>query len=380
MSTPGEESIAWLLIATPLVLLTIPGVALLYGGMVRRKNIVNTIGLTFLSLLVASIMGAVMIGLMPAVQVAERLQRFQVVLGGALALALTAGSIVERVSWRFFAVFGTLWLALIYWPLAQSVWGSGWLNHLGVLDYAGAGPIHLAAGVSALVAAVQIGPRVGYGRHEMMPSSLPLTVCGAGLLWIGWCGMAGGFLTSTMATRAGALVAIQCAASSAALTWTAAEWLQRDKPTVLGTVSGAIAGLIGISAGAGYVGPLAALVIGAGAGAACYMAVNFVKPILRYDDSLDVFGMHGVAGAWSVLATGLFASATVNPSGSDGLFYGYPYQLFAEAASVLVVVSVAGIGTALLIKLLSVVLPARVAPDAEMLGLDLSQHGERGYS
>jgi ammonium transporter, Amt family len=380
MPIPGEESIAWLLIATPLVLLTIPGVALLYGGMVRRKNVVNTIGLTFLALLLASVMGAVVIGVGAPIRAAERLQQFQLVLGGAWALALTAGSIVERVSWRFFALFGALWLALIYWPLAQSVWGGGWLNHLGVLDHAGGGAIHLAAGVSALVAAMLLGPRLGYGRIEMMPSSLPLTVCGAGLLWMGWCGTAGGFAPSTPATRTSAFVALQCAAAAAALTWTAAEWLQRDKPTMLGTVSGAIAGLIGISAGAGYVGPLAALVIGCGAGAACYMAVNFVKPILRYDDALDVFGMHGVAGAWGLVATGLFASAAINPTGNDGLFYGYPYQLFAETTALLVVAAIAGIGTGLLVKIVSVVVPARVASDAEMLGLDLSQHGERGYS
>jgi Amt family ammonium transporter len=183
-----------------------------------------------------------------------------------------------------------------------------------------------------------------------------------------------------MRVTAGAYVAIQLAAAAAALAWTAVEWLQRDKPTVLGTISGAVAGLVAISPAAGYVGPLSAVVVGIGAGGLCYMVVNFVKPILRYDDSLDVFGMHAVGGTWGMLAAGLFATTAVNPDGSDGLFYGYPYQFFAQCAAVLVVWVYAGGVTFLLIKGLRYVLAARVDDEAELMGLDLSQHGERGYS
>jgi Amt family ammonium transporter len=213
----------------------------------------------------------------------------------------------------------------------------------------------------------------------MLPNALPLSACGAGLLWIGWVGLAG-VAPITMTAATGAFVAIHCAAAAAALTWTMAEWWQRDKPTVLGTVSGAVSGLIGISAAAAYVGPLAAVTIGVGAGGACYMAVNFVKPILRYDDALDVFGMHGVAGLWSLVATGLFASAAVNPAGNDGLFYGYPYQFLAQLASVLGIVLFSAAGTRAIIALLQWRIPMRVSPETELIGLDLGQHGERGYS
>lgn len=199
-------------------------------------------------------------------------------------------------------------------------------------------------------------------------------------MWVGWFGFSAGPSPRPMATVASAFVVIQSSAVTAALTWMAAEWLQRDKPTALGMVSGAVAGLVAIAPAAGYVSPLSAVVIGVGAGGLCYMVVNYVKLILGYDDSLDVFGMHGVGGTWGMIATGLFASTEVNPDGSDGLFYGYPYQFFVQVLATLVAWALAGVITFLLVRVLGIFLPPRVNEQAEMMGLDLSQHQEKGYT
>ncbi|MDE3119830.1 MAG: ammonium transporter [Nitrospirota bacterium] len=390
MFEAGSQHQAWLLIATTLALLTVPGVALFYAGMVRRKNVLNTFALPILALVLVSLcwIGGIVavdrwlgIGNMAAVgSEAAPLRHVGLALSGALALALVAGGVVERTRCAYFLVFGLFWVLLVYGPLAHSLWGSGWLASIGSLDFAGGAVVHISAGVTALVASILIGPRRGYGRTEMRPNNLPLSVCGAGLMWVGWCGFASGQGATTMGTVTGAFVAIQASAASAALAWTAVEWVQREKPTVLGTVSGGVAGLVAITPAAGYVGPLSAIVIGIGAGGLCYMVVNFVKPILGYDDSLDVFGMHAVGGTWGMIATGLFASTAVNPSGSDGLFYGYPYQFFAQAVAVIAVWVFAGGMTYLLVKGLGIVLSPRVGEGEEVMGLDLTQHGEKGYS
>jgi Amt family ammonium transporter len=385
-----SDQILWLLVADTFTLLTVPGVALFYGGMVRRKNALNAMALPLSALLLASVGwlcagdalgGSRAFGLASdSGQDAGSLPSIFSAVAAALTLALVAGSVVERIRLPFFLLFGTLWMALVYAPLASWLWGGGWLANLGSLDFAGGAVIHISAGVAALVAAIVIGPRQGFGRTDMMPHHLPLSICGAGFMWVGWWGFAGGPGAASMTAVTGAFVAIQLAAASAALAWTAAEWLQRDKPTALGTVSGAVAGLVAITPAAGYVGPLSAMVIGLGAGGLCYMAVNFVKPILGYDDSLDVFGMHGVGGTWGMISTGLFASTAVNPDGSDGLFYGYPYQFFAQMVAVVVAWAYAGAMTMLLIKVLQRLMPPRVDREAEMLGLDLAQHGEKAYS
>ena len=377
MPHTSPEGAVWLLISTALLFLTLPGVSLFYGGMVRTKNVVHTMGLPFVSLAAVSagwILAGSGLSSAPPLQIAAQ------ALAGALALALVAGAVVERVRFSFFLLFGVLWTVLVYSPIAHWLWGGGWLVNLGSLDFAGGAVIHISAGVTALIAAILIGPRKGYGRVEMKPNSLPLSACGATLMWVGWCGFSAGVGTAAVKTAVTAFVAIQAAAAAAALTWTAAEWIQRDTPTVLGTISGAVAGLVAISPAAGYVGPLSAIVIGVGAGGLCYMAVNFVRPILGYDDSLDVFGMHAVGGTWGMIATGLFASTAVNADGSDGLFYGYPYQLFAQGVATFAVWAFVGGMTVLLLKILQAVFPGRVSDQAEMLGLDLAEHNERGYS
>ncbi len=384
------ERIVWLLMSATLLTLTIPGVALFYGGMVRKKNVMNTIGLSVMALALVSLEWE-FIGLAATSGVEAGksagpdlgtgpLGALYRGLAASLALALIAGGIVERIRLSFFLLFGLCWVAVVYFPLAHWLWGGGWLANLGCLDFAGGAVIHLSAGVSALVLAVVVGPRKGYGRIEMMPNNLPLSFCGAAFMWIGWFGFAAGHAPAPMTTVAGAFVAIQVSAVAAALAWMAVEWLQRDRPTTLGTVSGAVAGLVAIAPAAGYVSPLSALVIGVGAGGVCYMVVNYVKLILGYDDSLDVFGMHGVAGTWGMIATGLFASLDVNPDGSDGLFYGYPYQLFAQVVATGVTWAIAGAASWLLLKGLMWIIPPRVGDEAELMGLDLHQHGEKGYT
>lgn len=336
MSDAPASLMVWLLISPLLVMLTVPGVAMFYGGMVRKGNVLNTMGMPLAALVLVSLEWqlwgrtlsiGVEAGDQPwgAAGAGSPLAVYHMA-AGALALALVAGGLVERIRFSFFLLFGLLWAGLVYRPIAHWLWGDGWLANLGSLDFAGGAVIHISAGVTALVAALFIGPRSGYGRTEMLPNNLPLSVCGTAFMWIGWFGFSTGSVQATVITVTGAFVAIQAAAATAALAWTAAEWLQRDKPTALGTVSGAVAGLVAIAPAAGYVSPLSAIVIGTGAGGLCYMAVNFVKPILGYDDSLDVFGMHAVGGTWGMVATGLFASTAVNPDGSDGLFFGYPYH------------------------------------------------------
>jgi len=298
----------------------------------------------------------------------------------SLALAVMAGGIVERVRFSFFLLFGVCWLVGVFVPMAQWLWGNGWLANLGSLDFAGGAVIHISAGVSALVMAVVLGPRQGYGRIEIIPNHLPLSFCGAAFMWVGWFGFTGTAASASMATVTSAFVAIQLSTIAAALAWMMVEWLQREKATALGAMSGAVAGLVAISPAAAYVSPLVSLVIGLGAGGVCYMVVNYVKLILGYDDSLDVFGMHGVGGTWGMIATGLFASTEVNADGSDGLFYGYPYQFFAQLVATLAAWLLAGGVTWLLLKLLTMVMTPRVGEEAERMGLDLHQHGERGYT
>ena len=384
---PGDQTL-WLLVSTTLLALAVPGVALFYGGMVRRKNIMNTIALPFVALAVVSLAWtlvgngwAAWNGAEYATGHEEALRSLYRGMMASVALALVAGGIVERIRFSFFLVFGLCWVAAVYVPLARSLWGgNGWLANLGSLDFAGGAVIHISAGVSALVMAITIGPRHGYGRIDMMPNHLPFSFCGAAFMWVGWFGFTGAAASASMTVVTSAFVAIQLSAVAAALAWMAVEWLQRDKPTALGAMSGAVAGLVAIAPAAAYVSPLSSLVIGVGAGGLCYMVVNYVKLILGYDDSLDVFGMHGVGGTWGMIATGLFASTEVNAGGSDGLFYGYPYQFFAQVVAALAAWVVAGVMTWLLVKVLTMLVAPRVDEEAERMGLDLHQHGEKGYT
>jgi Amt family ammonium transporter len=385
VTTQGDQTL-WLLVSTTLLALAVPGVALFYGGMVRRKNIMNTIALPFAALALVSLAWCLVCNGWAAWNGAGNVADHQPLLSvyrgmmASVALALVAGAIVERIRFSFFLIFGLCWVAVVYVPLAQWLWAGGWLANLGSLDFAGGAVIHISAGVSALVMAIVIGPRHGYGRTDMMPNHLPFSFCGAAFMWLGWFGFTGAAASTSMATVTSAFVTIQLSAIAAALAWMTVEWLQRDKPTALGAMSGAVAGLVAIAPAAGYVSPLSALVIGIGAGGLCYMVVNYVKLILGYDDSLDVFGMHGVGGTWGMVATGLFASTEVNAGGSDGLFYGYPYQFVAQLVATLAAWVIAGGMTWLLVKALTMFIAPRVGEEAERMGLDLHQHGEKGYT
>jgi Amt family ammonium transporter len=273
-----------------------------------------------------------------------------------------------------------LWATIVYDPLAHWVWADGgWLRKLGALDFAGGTVVHISSGVSALVCAIVLGRRRGYGHQPMQPHNLPMTVMGAGLLWFGWFGFNAGSALEANGLAVSAFLATNTGAAAAALGWMFTEWMTRGKPTVLGAASGAVAGLVAITPAAGFVGPVSSIVIGAIAGALCYSACNF-KSKLGYDDSLDVVGVHGVGGTWGALATGLFASKAVNEAGADGLFYGNPGQLWTQIVAVAATVVMATVATYVILKVVGAVVGLRVSDEDEIAGLDLSQHSETAYA
>jgi len=295
--------------------------------------------------------------------------------------ALITGAFAERAKFSTFLVFVILWSTVIYDPLAHWVWGKGgWMGingGMGALDFAGGTVVHISSGASALVAAIMFGRRIGYGQEAMPPHNLPFSVIGAGLLWVGWFGFNAGSALAADGLATSAFVATHVATAAAALAWLAMDWL-RGKPTMLGAASGAVAGLVAITPGSGFVGPLSALIIGAVGGLLCSIACS-LKPTFGYDDSLDVVGVHGVGGTWGALATGLFASKAINPAGNDGLFFGNPGQLWTQFISVVVTIVFAMVLTAVILSILKVVMGLRVPDEEERMGLDLTQHNERAY-
>jgi Amt family ammonium transporter len=294
--------------------------------------------------------------------------------------ALITGAFAERKKFSTFIVFTLAWATFVYDPLAHWVWGDGgWLHKLGALDFAGGTVVHISSGVSALVCALVIGRRKGYGQQPMTPHNLPLTVMGAGLLWFGWFGFNAGSALEANGLAASAFTATNTGAAAAALGWMFTEWISRGKPTVLGAASGAVAGLVAITPASGFVGPISALIIGAVAGFLCYSACNF-KAKLGYDDSLDVVGVHGIGGTWGALATGLFASKAVNDAGGDGLFFGNPGQLWTQVIAVVATWVLAIVVTFVILKVLDALMGLRVNDEDEVAGLDLSQHSETAYA
>ncbi len=295
-----------------------------------------------------------------------------------ITLALISGAFVERMKFTAFLLFGLLWTTLIYDPLAHWVWGSGgWLSELGALDFAGGTVVHISSGVSALVCAVVLGKRAGYGREAMPPHNLPLVLIGACLLWFGWFGFNAGSALAADAVATSAFVATNTATATAALSWMFSEWIHRGKPTLLGAASGAVAGLVAITPAAGFVGPMGSILIGLGAGVVCYLAV-LLKNSFGYDDSLDVFAIHGIGGTWGAIATGLFANPAI--SGSAGLFFGNPGQVVKQIVAVGATYALAIVGTFIILKIVDVLVGLRVTPEEETRGLDLSQHNENAYS
>lgn len=398
---------AWLLISTALVMLMTPGLALFYAGMVRSKNVLGTIMHSFASLCLVSVIwvlwgyslsfGADISGLIgslewfglngvgtePAPLASTVPHLIFMMFQGMFAVitpAIITGAFAERIKFSAVLIFTALWVTFVYSPLCHWVWGGGWIGtKLGVLDFAGGTVVHINAAVAALAAVMIIGKRKGYHVEPMMPHNLPMTILGAALLWFGWFGFNAGsaFASGGLATLA--FVNTNTASSAAAMSWLFIEWVQRGKPTALGAVSGAISGLVAITPAAGFVSPLSAILIGIGAGALCYFAVN-LKAMLGYDDSLDVLGIHGAGGIWGALATGLFASTTVNPDGADGLFFGNPGLFITQLEAVIATIAYVFIASYILLKAIDLTVGLRVDHQTEFIGLDHALHGESGYT
>jgi Amt family ammonium transporter len=397
----------WMLVSTALVMLMTPGLALFYGGMVRQKNVLGTIMQSFVALGLVTVQwvligyslafGPDIKGIIGSLQWAglsgvgmdpnpnyaatiphQAFMMFQMMFA-IITPALISGAFAERFKFSTYLVFVLLWSTLVYAPLAHWVWGvGGWLRSLGALDFAGGLVVHISSGVSALAAAIIIGKRKGHGHEHMPPHNLTMTLLGAALLWFGWFGFNGGSALASGALATSAFLMTHIAAATATLSWLIVEWKHRGKPTLLGAASGAVAGLVAITPASGFVGPLAALTIGIGAGALCYFGVN-IKNFFGYDDSLDAVGVHGVGGTFGALATGLFASKAVNAAGADGAFFGNPSLLLVQLLSVAVAIVYAFCVTWIILKALDWTMGLRVQQEEEVQGLDLSQHGESGY-
>ena len=410
---PGPNRIdsgdtAWILMSTALVMLMTPGLALFYGGMVRRKNVLGTIMHSFIAIALVSVQwilfgyslafgpdirgwigsldwaGLAGVGLTPNADYAATVPHLAFMIYqmmfAVITPALISGAFAERIKFSAFLVFTLLWTTVVYDPVCHWVWGAGgWMKQMGVLDFAGGIVVHATSGFSALAAALFIGHRKGFLRESMPPHDLPMTVLGAGILWFGWFGFNAGSALSSGALATMAFVTTHTAAVAATLTWTAAEWYHRGKPTMFGAATGAIAGLATITPAAGFVGPLPALAIGVCAGLLCYTALN-AKVKFRYDDSLDAFGVHGVGGTLGTVMAGVFASTAINAGGANGLLFGNPRQLAVQAGAVLLIALYSFTVSLILFKVLDATMGLRVTNDEETEGLDLTQHGEAGYT
>ncbi len=402
---------AWMLTSAALVLMmTAPGLALFYGGLVRSKNGLATIMQSFVLMALISVqwvlygyslafapgssfvgglqwLGLAGVGGDPNPDYAATIphQAFMIYqcMFAIITPALITGAIAERMKFSAFLLFSLLWATIIYDPLAHWVWGKGgWIGTnggMGALDFAGGTVVHISSGISALAAALVMGKRLGYPHEPMPPHNLPFSVLGAAMLWVGWFGFNAGSALSSGALAASAFVATNTATGAAALSWMCAEWTMRGKPTVLGAASGAVAGLVAITPASGFVGPVSSIIIGGIAGVICFSACNF-KTRLGYDDSLDVVGVHCVGGTTGAILTGLFASKAVNSAGADGLFFGNPAQLGIQLVAVAVTLVYCFVVAFILLKVVDAIVGLRVDEEDEVAGLDLSQHGETAYT
>jgi Amt family ammonium transporter len=407
---------AWMLVSAALVLLmTGPGLALFYGGLVRKKNILGTMMQSFAMMGLVTVIWAIVgyslafghgnwfvggfehvflrgVSLAPnpdyAPTIPEQTYMIYQLMFAIITPALITGAFAERMKFSAMAVFLSLWSIFVYSPMAHMVWGVGGLlnatgGHIPSLDFAGGTVVHVTSGVSALVTCIYLGKRVGYPNTAMPPHSMVLSFIGACLLWVGWFGFNAGSALAASPLATSAFINTHFAAAAAALGWTIAEWIHNGKPTALGAISGAVAGLVAITPASGFVQPFSALAIGLIAGAFCSFMVFEVKSRLRYDDSLDAFGVHGAGGTLGALLTGLFATRLINPAfGKDvatGAFDGHWGQLLNQAAGVGIAWGLSIVGTLVLLFVVDKLIGLRVSPEQEAQGLDLSQHGEEGY-
>ena len=396
---------AWVLIAAAMVFFMTPGLALFYGGMARSKNVLSTIMQSFFLIGVISVefmlIGYTLIfgddvhGIIGSLNKIGLMGTENSIMEGAnipemafiafqcmfaiITPAIMSGSITGRMRFAPFVVFAVIWSVLIYNPMAHWVWGGGFLANLGALDFAGGLVIHVLSGVSGLVLCLLLGRRRGYGRMPMLPHHLPMTVLGGAMLWFGWFGFNAGSALGASTLAANAVLTTQMSAAIGIVGWVLVERYHRGKPTVLGAVSGGVSGLVAITPAAGFVTPVAAIPIGFVGAICCYVAVAVLKSKFGYDDSLDAFGIHGVGGMWGAIATGLFATVSVNPDGADGLFYG-GNLLISQLISLVVAIALAIIGTTIIFKVISLFMDMRVSISAESLGIDISEHGEGAYN
>ncbi len=400
---------AWMIGATGLVLMmTIPGLALFYAGMVRKKNVLATMAQSLAATFLVSILWAffgytltftgdgALIGTLDRIflngmtldaisplakTIPESLFMIYQMTFAIITVALVAGSVADRLRFSAYLLFCAFWLMLVYVPIAHWVWGGGFLGSYGLLDFAGGTVVHLNAGVAGLTAAYVLGARRGYGSENLAPHDLTLAVIGTGLLWVGWFGFNGGSALGANSRAAMAIVSTHLAASAGAFTWMALEWWTRGKPSVLGMISGAVAGLGTITPASGFVLPMQAVLIGLIAGGLCFWACTWLKTKIGYDDSLDVFGVHGLGGLTGTLLAGVFAvgalSATPEmPGGVGGLLEGHPEQVVAQLYGIAVTILWSGVVTFIILKAIEIVVPLRVRREDEVMGLDVTQHGE----
>jgi ammonium transporter, Amt family len=400
---------AWMLTSTALVLMmTIPGLALFYGGMVRKKNVLATVGQAFGATCIITVLWMI-IGYSIAFTTndSESLNRwigsfhyfflkpmkidavsslagtipesvymtFQMTFA-IITPALIAGSLADRMKFSAFMLFMGLWLIFVYCPIAHWVWGGGWLGAMGALDYAGGTVVHLNAGTAGLVCALVLGPRYGLGKENMSPYNLVYSVIGASLLWVGWFGFNAGSAVTSNVNAGMAMAATQIATAAAALSWMVSEWLIGGKPSVLGLISGAVAGLVAITPASGFVDPTGALIIGILAGIVCYFAAVHVKKMFGYDDALDAFGVHAVGGALGAMLTGALASNAINSAGKGWLIDGNAHQMLIQFYDVAGTFVYCGIVTYIILKVLDIIIGIRVSQAVEVEGLDINLHGE----
>ncbi|MGO4515115.1 ammonium transporter [Terriglobus sp. 2YAB30_2] len=411
----GDNS--WMLVSSALVLMMSgPGLALFYGGLVRKKNVLGTFMQTFAMMAVITVLWAVVmyslafghgnafiggfhhlflkgVGLTPnptyAATIPEQTFMVYQLMFAIITPALITGAFAERMKFSAMLVFSVLWALFIYSPMAHMVWGEGGLLNAALggkfpcLDFAGGTVVHVTSGVSALVTAIYLGKRIGYPKEPMPPHSVVLSFIGACLLWVGWFGFNAGSALASGTLATSAFVATHFGAATAALGWLAAEWIRNGKPSALGGISGAVAGLVAITPAAGFVTPMSALVIGAIAGVFCFYMVVTVKAIFGYDDSLDAFGVHGAGGTLGAILTGIFANSSINPllgpGKATGFFEGNHTQVLNQAIGVGLAWGISIVGTLILLFIVDKLIGLRVSPEDEAIGLDLSQHGEEGY-
>jgi ammonium transporter, Amt family len=406
MSNINGADTTFVFICTAMVLLMTPGLALFYGGMVRRKNVLNTTFHSYSAIAIISIqwiligyslafsgnnfgligdlkwLGLNGVGFAPnpdyAATIPHQLFMLFQMMFAVITPALISGSFAERMKFPAFFIFILLWATLVYDPVAHWVWGTGgWIKNLGALDFAGGNVVHISSGVSGLVTALVLGRRKK--GESMVPHHVPMTVLGVGLLWFGWFGFNAGSALGINGVAINAFLTTNTSAAAAAIAWMICEVIHNGKPTVLGLASGAVAGLVSITPGAGYVSPMSAIIIGLVGGIVCFFSVTVLKRKLKYDDALDAFGCHGIGGTWGGIATGIFASKAINPAGADGLVHGNLQLLGAQFVSIIAVYLYAAAITFAILKVISLFTKLRADEDEERTGLDISLQGEEAY-